>query len=57
MKIPGEIRLSELIRRRAGKLALWTNPFSPARKFCRTAKLVPSGLNLTHFMRQIHLSR
>jgi hypothetical protein len=30
-KIPGEIRGHELIRRRAGKLALWTNPFAPAK--------------------------
>ena len=28
---------------------------TPTRKFCRMAKLVPLGLNLTHCMRQIHL--
>jgi hypothetical protein len=30
-KIPGEIQGHELIHRRAGKRALWTNPFSPAK--------------------------
>jgi hypothetical protein len=30
-KVPGEIRLHVLIRRRAGKLALRTNPFFPAK--------------------------
>jgi hypothetical protein len=30
-KIPGEIRPREWISRRAGKLALWGNPFKPAK--------------------------
>ena len=30
-KIPGEIRMQVLIRRRARKRALWTNPQAPAK--------------------------